>query len=81
MSIRLFGERWPQDDRAPLRARVAHGTRTDANRRLAIRATVVGAAALTVGWYLGPEDGLIPVLVREGFSGPIHTTPPEPFPP
>ncbi len=38
---------------SPLRARVAHGTRTDASRRLAIRATGVGAAALAVGLVSG----------------------------
>ena len=69
MSIRLSYDRSQPYDRPPLRARVAHGTRADANRRLAIRATVVGAAALAVGWYLGPEDGLIPVLVLAGLGG------------
>jgi hypothetical protein len=54
---------------SPLRQRVTRGVGPHPARSLAVRATGLGAAALAVGWYLGPEDGFVPLLVLAAIGG------------
>src|SRR3954447_21718532 len=53
---------------SPLRRRVQHGPPGHPARRLATRVTLLGAAALAAGWYLGPEDGFAPAVALAGIG-------------
>jgi hypothetical protein len=57
------------DLESPLQRRVRRQVGPHPARSLAVRATVIGAAALTVGFYLGPEDGFVPLLVLAAMGG------------